>query len=321
MTTTVNKGYELQVTGSNSGVWGDTLNDDVFTIVDSNLGGTVSKTLSSSNVTLSSTEAQNGIVRLIGTLSANVTVTTPVLGFFYVENATTGDYTVTMQYTGGVGTTIKPMQGMTTPVISDGTNGLRYGSSGLPPGTIIDYGGSRSTAWTGEYLYCDGSAVSRTTYSALFQAIGTTWGTGDGSTTFNVPDFRGRVTVGRDDMGGSTAGRITSAGSGITGTTLGATGGSQAITLDATMIPAHTHSGGSFVISSSGTSSVANVQLNTSQSTVNVGSTNAIPIVNSGGITVNSTGTVTSGASGSYGTSGSHINVQPSGIVNKLIKL
>jgi microcystin-dependent protein len=63
----------------------------------------------------------------------------------------------------------------------------------LPSGTILDYGGAAPP--TG-YLACDGSAVSRTTYSGLFTALGTTWGAGDGSTTFNVPDLRGKVTLG-----------------------------------------------------------------------------------------------------------------------------
>lgn len=52
------------------------------------------------------------------------------------------------------------------------------------------------------WLVCDGSAVSRTTYSALFQAIGTTFGTGDGATTFNLPDYRGRTPVGVDGAAG-----------------------------------------------------------------------------------------------------------------------
>lgn len=67
-----------------------------------------------------------------------------------------------------------------------------YGSWGggyLPTGTIISY--ASSTAPTG-FLSCDGSAVSRSTYGMLFAVIGTTYGVGDGSTTFNVPDARGR---------------------------------------------------------------------------------------------------------------------------------
>lgn len=63
-----------------------------------------------------------------------------------------------------------------------------------PTGSILDYAGSSvPTGW----LECDGSAVSRTTYAALFSAVSTTWGTGDGSTTFNVPDFRGRHRIGK----------------------------------------------------------------------------------------------------------------------------
>ncbi|MEM7183580.1 MAG: phage tail protein [Spirochaetota bacterium] len=57
----------------------------------------------------------------------------------------------------------------------------------VPVGTIVSYGGS--IAPTG-FLLCDGSEVSRTTYADLFNAIGTTWGSGDGSTTFNLPDTR-----------------------------------------------------------------------------------------------------------------------------------
>jgi microcystin-dependent protein len=64
---------------------------------------------------------------------------------------------------------------------------------GFPVGGMTPYGGaSAPTGW----LLCDGSAVSRTTYYALFQAIGTGWGVGDGSTTFNLPDAIGAAPVG-----------------------------------------------------------------------------------------------------------------------------
>jgi microcystin-dependent protein len=59
----------------------------------------------------------------------------------------------------------------------------------VPTGTIIEYGGWAIPAG---YLICDGSAISRTTYAALYTAISTLWGSGNGSTTFNVPDLRGR---------------------------------------------------------------------------------------------------------------------------------
>lgn len=85
-------------------------------------------------------------------------------------------------------------------------------------------------------LLCDGSAVSRTAYAALFAAIGTTYGTGDGSTTFNVPDLRGRVPLG--------AGTGTAAGA--TAHTMGSqptsgVGGEETHTLSVSEMPAHTH--------------------------------------------------------------------------------
>jgi microcystin-dependent protein len=79
------------------------------------------------------------------------------------------------------------------------------------------------------WLLCDGSAVSRSTYSELFTAINVIWGAGDGSTTFNLPDFRGRGTIGRDDMGGSAANRVTAGVSGVSGVTLGGVGGNQSM--------------------------------------------------------------------------------------------
>lgn len=74
----------------------------------------------------------------------------------------------------------------------------------LPAGTIIWFGAS--TAPTG-YLKANGAAVSRTTYADLFTAIGTTFGVGDGTTTFNVPDMRGYFARGWVDNGSVDSGR------------------------------------------------------------------------------------------------------------------
>ena len=73
-----------------------------------------------------------------------------------------------------------------------------------PAGTVIQFAGA--SAPTG-YLKANGSAVSRTSYAALFAAIGTVYGVGDGSTTFNVPDLRGEFVRGLDDDRGIDAGR------------------------------------------------------------------------------------------------------------------
>lgn len=73
-----------------------------------------------------------------------------------------------------------------------------------PPGTVAAFAGSNAPAG---WLKCAGQAVSRATYGALFAYIGTTYGAGDGSTTFNVPDMRGEFVRGLDDGRGVDAGR------------------------------------------------------------------------------------------------------------------
>lgn len=105
-------------------------------------------------------------------------------------------------------------------------------------GVMLPFAGA--TAPNG-WLLCYGQAVSRTDYAKLLGVIGTTYGAGDGSTTFNLPDLRGRVAAGKDNMGGTPANRLTSASSGIDGPTLGAAGGSQAHTLTTAQMPAHNH--------------------------------------------------------------------------------
>lgn len=95
------------------------------------------------------------------------------------------------------------------------------GGDTTPTGTISMFAGS--TAPTG-YLLCQGQAVSRTTYSALFAVIGTTYGSGDGSTTFNLPNLQGRFALGKSSSHA-----------------LASTGGAETVTLSTNEIPAHTH--------------------------------------------------------------------------------
>jgi len=109
----------------------------------------------------------------------------------------------------------------------------------VPAGVVLPYAGA--TAPSG-WLLCFGQTVSRTTYADLFTALGTTHGVGDGSTTFTLPDLRGRVAGGKDNMGGTAASRLTTAGAGVDGATLGASGGAQTHTLTTAQIPAHAHS-------------------------------------------------------------------------------
>src|SRR5262249_7863928 len=108
----------------------------------------------------------------------------------------------------------------------------------VPIGGLIPYLGA--SAPNSNFALPFGQAISRTTYANLFALVGTTFGGGDGSTTFNIPDLRGRALFGVDNMGGSAANRVTNAGSGIVGTTLGASGGAENVTVAQANLPSYT---------------------------------------------------------------------------------
>ena len=155
----------------------------------------------------------------------------------------------------------------------------------VPTGTVSAFAGS--AAPTG-YALCDGSQVNRTTQAALFAVIGTTYGSGDGSTTFNLPDLRGRVVAG---MGESLLG--------ATADTLGEDNGLIADTKEHLLtsaesgLPNHTHSGGVSATASNGAA----------------GDPFRTYFTQTGGVT-----------GGAQDASSAHNNVQPTIILNYIIK-
>lgn len=171
----------------------------------------------------------------------------------------------------------------------------------IPLGVAMPFFGSTSPNSSLVLPY--GQAISRTTYSTLFTMFSTTYGSGDGSTTFNIPDLRGRLPIGKDDMGGGGGvSRVTTAGSGIDGATLGATGGAENITLTTAGSPDMTTDSKSVDVvqgvspfSYAGGGNVANAA-------------NSAAALNVGGQTINNGG-------------GSHFNMPPGIVCNYLIRI
>jgi microcystin-dependent protein len=108
------------------------------------------------------------------------------------------------------------------------------GTASIPIGVIVDFWGATPPEG---YLFAAGQEISRTTYAALFAVMGTSAGAGNGSTTFNLPDYRGRVSAGRENMATPATTRLNS----LSSSTLGGAGGAQTHTLMTAEMPSHTH--------------------------------------------------------------------------------
>lgn len=170
-----------------------------------------------------------------------------------------------------------------------------------PVGSILDFAGAAApTGW----LLCYGQtldASANTQYQALYDVIGNVFG-GTNNTNFVVPDLRGRVVAGQDDMGGVSANRLTGASGGVNGDTFGAAGGAETHTLTTTEMPAHTHLNSIGIDLATGGSAYTTLTAAARKGETNSNPANAI------------------GQSGSAGSGGAHNNVQPTIILNKIIK-
>ena len=271
---------ELIGDGDQSGIWGQTTNNNLGYLLEQSVAGVITITMTDANYTLSNyngvvDESRNQVLVMSGTLTATRNVIAPLVEKTYiVKNSTTGSQSIQIIGSSGLGVTIP--NGITAYVYCDGTNFYNAisgsvgnftvngnlavtgnetvtgtlgvtGATSLTTGTIsgivtaptatagtnttqiattafvlangVPTGGlvmwPTGTAPSG-FLLCTGTAVSRTTYASLFAIVGTTFGVGDGSTTFNLPNYTNRMPY---------------------GTTVGATGG----TADAVVV-SHNHS-------------------------------------------------------------------------------
>lgn len=188
--------------------------------------------------------------------------------------------------------------------------------SSFPPGMIMDYAGfAPPTGW----LLCGGQSLSRSEFPALFAAIGTAFGSLNIS-SFSLPDLRGRVTAGKDFTSGSIAGRLTSTTMAPDGATMGAVGGAQTHTLTEAQMPTHTH-----IVSGSTNEAGAHTHsVTTSGNSALVGGIPTqevqlyIPGETGSAGTHSHTISVTAANAGS---GAAHLNMQPTILVNKIIKV
>lgn len=270
--------------------------------------------LTNANVTLTAPQAAAVLLILTGTLTGNVQLIYPngFVGAVQVWNQCSGAFTASiLNGSSDVGGGIVVESGFPMGVVFTGAQAFYDGYSAVPPGVPLQFAGATPPPG---FLLCFGQAISRTTYSRLFVAIGTTWGVGDGSTTFNVPFFNGRAMVGADNMGGSAANVLP-------GATLGTLTGAGAITLSSAQIPAHTHnySGTTGNDSPDHTHGIPNTIPNPFSPG---GATNVEPnsSTQSTGASNRHTHTYSGTTDNGTGGAGSHSNVQPSAAVNIMIR-
>jgi microcystin-dependent protein len=160
----------------------------------------------------------------------------------------------------------------------------------VPVGAVLPYGSSNAPRG---WLSCGGQAVSREDYADLFSVVGTTYGVGNGSTTFNLPNLSGRTIVGQGS------------GAGLTSRAMGATGGEETHTLTTGEMPSHTHTsnavGGTVgLIKADGQNTAVNVDASAVEPNIY-----AAPVA----LSINNAGSGTA-----------HNNMQPFAVLNYIIK-
>ena len=209
--------------------------------VQSAVGGYISIVSMGGTIVLTEAQASNSVIGFGGGLTSDLTVVVPdsVRRQWAIANWTSGNYKLIVKTASGNGVTVAQskrnlvysngqhvydafndfenisLSGVSTaPTASTGTRSTQLATTAFvgaecqiaaPTGAVYTFAGA--TVPTG-WLKCNGALLSRTVYTALFAVIGTTYGAGDGSTTFALPDLRGEFVRGADDGRGVDAGRV-----------------------------------------------------------------------------------------------------------------
>jgi microcystin-dependent protein len=225
-------GLALPVTGELSGTWGDTVNNYITQYLDASVAGT--NTLSTdanvtlvktTNASLDSTSSQYAVILWTAGGTATRTIIAPSASsgsrqFYIVVNKTSSTQSIKLCGAGPT-TGVTVTAGTSALCAWNGSDFIQIGAGlvnlatgvtgvlpvangGTPIGSFIWH--TASTAPT-SYLEANGATISRTTYAALFAVIGTTYGSGDGSTTFNLPNVSGYFVRGWDNGRGVDSGR------------------------------------------------------------------------------------------------------------------
>ena len=308
--TTSNKLLAIPTRGSDSGTWDLPVNgnsnalDGMFggvTTIPLSVATTILLTVPSTgsvSPTAGPNQSQNALIKFTGTLTGNVAVSFSLPGFYIVNNqCNVSSVVVVLAPIGGTGQICAP-PGRKAHIFYDGTV-LDFVD--MPEvGSFMDMAVPTTPAWIVNsipqpWLPCDGSVLNVNNYTALGNLLGSTFG-GNGITTFGVPDLRARYRIPLDNQGSQgAAGRITTAVSGINGTTIGAAGGSQAL-------QSHTHTTtltdpGHFHANQLGISNQASPGAASSGGVQYINPVGNTPTLNATtNITINPTGAGTSGA-------------------------
>ena len=318
-TFTTNLGLELPALGDYVNGWNTPVNGD-FTTLDTAFGGQTSITATGGTVTLTTAQCAVARIYLSGALASNLTVVVPS-GFggrlYFYNGCTLGGFTVTVQNgTGDSRGGVVIPNNLFCPIVFTAGTAFYDNYQAVPPGTIHCFAG---TAAPVGFLLCNGASLSTSSYVDLFNVLGYTYG-GTGG-TFNIPDTRGRLLAGADNMGGSAAGRLT-------GYSLAVTGGEQTHTLTTAELASHTHSDAGHAHTASdaghthGPGSGSAFLVNGGTGAVGTGGATfayGVPAVTASGNALISVASGTANIQNTGG-GGAHNNIQPTIAVNHIIR-